>query len=167
MASPRPSLSNIQSPPSSRTSQDASSTAGSVPPSLSRAVNPQGRRNRAALRDYYGLKSPSTADIHDPTDISRSSSVDPNQDSQSRLQSSTLDPLDREGFDAGSHVRQVLENESLQSLLAYENELVSEIKTLGGERKALVYDNYSKLISATDTIKKVCMICPDEQMGMI
>lgn len=30
-----------------------------------------------------------------------------------------------------------------------------EIKSLDGERKALVYDNYSKLISATDTIRKV------------
>lgn len=32
---------------------------------------------------------------------------------------------------------------------------VVEIKGLDGERKALVYDNYSKLITATDTIRKV------------
>ncbi len=31
----------------------------------------------------------------------------------------------------------------------------SEIRGLDGERKALVYDNYSKLITATDTIHKV------------
>lgn len=30
-----------------------------------------------------------------------------------------------------------------------------EIRGLDGERKALVYDNYSKLITATDTIHKV------------
>jgi hypothetical protein len=30
-----------------------------------------------------------------------------------------------------------------------------EIKGLDGERKALVYDNYSKLIAATETIGKV------------
>lgn len=30
-----------------------------------------------------------------------------------------------------------------------------EIKGLDGERKALVYDNYSKLITATETIRKV------------
>lgn len=30
-----------------------------------------------------------------------------------------------------------------------------EIKGLDGEKKALVYDNYSKLIAATDTIRKV------------
>lgn len=32
----------------------------------------------------------------------------------------------------------------------------TEIKGLDGERKALVYDNYSKLIAATETIGKVC-----------
>lgn len=31
----------------------------------------------------------------------------------------------------------------------------TEIKGLDGERKALVYDNYSKLITATETIGKV------------
>lgn len=30
-----------------------------------------------------------------------------------------------------------------------------EIRGFDGERKALVYDNYSKLIAATDTIRKV------------
>jgi len=30
-----------------------------------------------------------------------------------------------------------------------------DIRGLDGERKALVYDNYSKLIAATDTIRKV------------
>lgn len=31
-----------------------------------------------------------------------------------------------------------------------------DIRGLDGERKALVYDNYSKLIAATDTIRKAC-----------
>lgn len=31
----------------------------------------------------------------------------------------------------------------------------AEIRGLDGERKALVYDNYSKLITATDTIRKM------------
>jgi hypothetical protein len=154
MASPRPSLSNVQSPPSSRTSLDVINNAGASP-SVSRAGNAPGRRNRTALRDYYGLRNPSTADASSPTDVSRSSSVEP---SGPQIPPSALASLDREGFDAGSHVRQVLENEPLQSLLALENELVSEIRNLDGERKALVYDNYSKLISATDTIKKVCLV---------
>jgi YD repeat-containing protein len=75
--------------------------------------------------------------------------------SAARSSGSKLYTLDREGFDAGGYVRAVLEKDGLKELLAMENELVGEIRTLDGERKALVYDNYSKLISATDTIKKV------------
>jgi hypothetical protein len=66
-----------------------------------------------------------------------------------------LSDLDREGFDAGAYVRKLLEREGLEGVLKVENELVGEIRGLDGDRKALVYDNYSKLISATDTIKKV------------
>jgi vacuolar protein sorting-associated protein 51 len=43
----------------------------------------------------------------------------------------------------------------LESVLKVEGALVNEIRGLDGERKALVYDNYSKLITATDTIQKV------------
>ena len=32
---------------------------------------------------------------------------------------------------------------------------MAEIKSLDGDRKALVYDNYSKLITATDTIRRM------------
>jgi vacuolar protein sorting-associated protein 51 len=40
----------------------------------------------------------------------------------------------------------------LRDVLRTESALVSEIRTLDGERKALVYDNYSKLIKAVGTI---------------
>ena len=38
-------------------------------------------------------------------------------------------------------------------MLRIEAGLVSDIRNLDGEKKALVYDNYSKLITATDTIR--------------
>lgn len=189
-ASPRPSLSLMRSPPSSRTSleQTYNAAAGGAP-SLSRistvvssaaatttatasannaaaaALPAAARRNRAALRDYYGIKSPTAGppdSVASPTGRG-SESADGSQalllGHQAGLPGliSRLDALDREGFDAGSFVRQVLETEKLEGLLALENELVGEVRTLDGERKALVYDNYSKLISATDTIKKVCI----------
>jgi hypothetical protein len=40
-------------------------------------------------------------------------------------------------------------------VLKAENTLVGDIRTLDGERKALVYDNYSKLIRAVETIGKM------------
>ena len=43
----------------------------------------------------------------------------------------------------------------LQALVRMENDLVQEIRNLDGERKSLVYDNYNKLVAATETIRKV------------
>ncbi|KAF8459489.1 Vps51/Vps67-domain-containing protein [Terfezia claveryi] len=63
--------------------------------------------------------------------------------------------MDREGFIADKYVHTLCSNSDLKELLRIENELVNEIRGFDGERKALVYDNYSKLISATDTIKKM------------
>lgn len=68
---------------------------------------------------------------------------------------SILDEVDREGFEAGAFVRGILEREGLEGVLKAENGLVGEIRGLDGERKALVYDNYSKLIRATETIRRV------------
>jgi hypothetical protein len=147
MASPRQSASLLRSPPSSRTSLD---TLGQQ--STTRVANPNARRNRAALRDYYKLKDQAQAN---PADSSRISIADSQATEQLHVSSSKLDAFDRDDFDAVSHVRKLLETESLKELLALEHELVADVRTLDGERKALVYDNYSKLISASDTIKKV------------
>ena len=142
--SPRPSLSFRSPTSSSRTSLDLPATATN---SVSRATTT--RRNRAALRDYYNIKS--TAAGVDASDAqSLASPRGPLAEPQT-----TLSDLDKEGFDAGSYVRKLLEKEGLEGVLKVENELVGEIRGLDGDRKALVYDNYSKLISATDTIKKV------------
>jgi hypothetical protein len=84
--------------------------------------------------------------------------VDPTHREHIASPTHTLPPLsalDTDGFDAGAYVRTLLETSSLKALLRTENGLVGEVRGLDGERKALVYDNYSKLISATDTIKKM------------
>lgn len=49
-------------------------------------------------------------------------------------------------------MQSLLKSSNLKSILRTEAILISEIKNLDGERKALVYDNYSKLIKATQTI---------------
>lgn len=142
-ASPRLSASLLRSPSSSRTSLDTVSN----PPSISRATNVVPRRDRAALREFYRLKAAGQN--------AKSPVLSPVSDAEHTAVPTRLEKLDIEGFDAGSFVRQILEVESLQGILALENELVGEVRALDGERKALVYDNYSKLITATDTIKKV------------
>jgi hypothetical protein len=135
--SPRASLSLRSPAPSSRSSLDVPVSAQS---SL-RGANP--RRNRAALRDYYNIKAIASGDASEQ------------QFPNDQLPHSPLAALDARDFDAGAYVRNLLEKEGLEGVLKVENELVSEIRGLDGERKALVYDNYSKLIAATDTIRKV------------
>jgi len=64
-------------------------------------------------------------------------------------------------------VDKLVRERNLTNLVAMENELVQgtfviktwiadlDIRNLDGERKSLVYDNYNKLIAATETIRKV------------
>jgi hypothetical protein len=63
--------------------------------------------------------------------------------------------LDGPNFDPEAYVSHLLSTSSLSTILKAENSLVSDIRTLDGERKALVYDNYSKLIKAVETIGKM------------
>jgi Vps51/Vps67 len=44
--------------------------------------------------------------------------------------------------------------------------LIVDIRNLDGERKSLVYDNYNKLIAATETIRKVFKIGVFGLMGV-
>lgn len=63
--------------------------------------------------------------------------------------------LDSADFDPQRYVEHLLSSSSLSTVLKAENTLVGDIRTLDGERKALVYDNYSKLIRAVETIGKM------------
>jgi hypothetical protein len=63
--------------------------------------------------------------------------------------------LDKVGFDPESYVQHLLSAEGLEGVLRVEAGLLSDIRSLDGEKKALVYDNYSKLIAATDTIRSM------------
>ncbi len=120
--------------------------------------NASQRRNRAALRDYYNLKAKSspqpnlsrTASIASTTSNGTASTLAAFDDP---LISSTFrSQLDEAEFDAETYIKELLTSSHLRTVLKAEGSLVSEIKNLDGERKALVYDNYSKLITATQTI---------------
>ena len=125
IASPRPSITLS----SRRTSASTDTTTTTAPTH---------RRNRTnnALRDYYNLKSAST---------SSPPSLDPSSQPSSEL--------DTPSFNPDTYVQALLAREDLAGVLKTEASLVAEIRGLDGEKKALVYDNYSKLIAATETIR--------------
>lgn len=169
-SSPRPSMasSRARSPtPSSsrRPSIDVnaanslgSSLSAAPTPTTARAVSPSlhHRRNRAALRDYYNLKP---AGPENPAAPYRSRSIPRSTDASGDLSSPAAvaavaanTELDNPDFDPQAYINQLLATSSLATVLKAENTLVGDIRTLDGERKALVYDNYSKLIRAVETI---------------
>ncbi|PYH93778.1 hypothetical protein BO71DRAFT_245245 [Aspergillus ellipticus CBS 707.79] len=162
LSSPRPSIASSRAhsptPTSShRPSLDTTGLSASPTPSTARAVSPSlhPRRNRAALRDYYNLK-PSAAG--DPTAGRRSRSVPRHTDAgdiSSPSAVTTGTELDSPDFNPQRYVNHLLATSSLSTILKAENTLVGDIRTLDSERKALVYDNYSKLIRAVETIGKM------------
>ena len=119
------------------------------------------RASRAALREYYNLKKQQQAaggaagasgantpllEVADPL-------LDGDGDAPySEVAGSELDAAE---FDAEAFVRGALAERSLEELLKVYTRVLGEIRALDAEKKALVYDNYSKLISATETIRKV------------
>lgn len=120
--------------PGTPTNSSLSTAAAAAPPQNKRA-------NRAALREYYNLKKQQAA---------AAPSLEVTQHSE--VPASELDTTD---FDADAYVQKALEGSSLEELLRLYARVLGEVRALDAEKKALVYDNYSKLISATETIRKV------------
>ncbi|CAM9697603.1 unnamed protein product, partial [Choristocarpus tenellus] len=63
--------------------------------------------------------------------------------------------VDSASFDAEAYVRGLLKREKLDGLLKKDDEMVREVKKLDSDMQMLVYENYNKFISATDTIRKM------------
>ncbi|RYO82838.1 hypothetical protein DL766_002284 [Monosporascus sp. MC13-8B] len=114
------------------------------------------RRNRAALREYYNLPKspvglpPPSVEVTDPLGIHGVDAGE--QEQQSEVAASELDAAD---FSAEAYVARALAESGLEDLLRLYARVVGETRALDAEKKALVYDNYSKLISATETIRKM------------
>ena len=71
------------------------------------------------------------------------------------LEEESLTELDNPGFDAEAFVQNILSSNGLPGVLRVEADLVSQIRNLDSDRKSLVYDNYSKLLAATSTIRRM------------
>eukprot|EP00298_Acanthocystis_sp_HF-20_P008362 c17635_g1_i1.p1 GENE.c17635_g1_i1~~c17635_g1_i1.p1 ORF type:complete len:796 (+),score=262.47 c17635_g1_i1:51-2390(+) len=78
-----------------------------------------------------------------------------NVDEDNSTEANGGDPTNIDGihFDAETHLKKVLKEKPLPELVSVSNELSGEIKTLDGNLQMLVYENYNKFLSATDTIR--------------
>lgn len=80
-----------------------------------------------------------------------------NEDAQG---GASLDPCDINGahFKPDVYLGKLIREKSLTELMDKESEMLRQIKSLDSDMQTLVYENYNKFISATDTIRKVVMI---------
>ena len=63
--------------------------------------------------------------------------------------------IDGVGFDPKAYVRKLFDTSEVNDLLREDTKLVHDIKTLDSDMQMLVYENYNKFISATETIKRM------------
>jgi len=101
----------------------------------------QRRRNRQdALKSYYSLADdPTTSTSERATGASAAGSCDINGPS----------------FEPDVYLNRLIKERSLTELMDKEAEMVQHIKSLDSDMQTLVYENYNKFISATDTIRTV------------
>ncbi|KAF9196012.1 Vacuolar protein sorting-associated protein 51 [Haplosporangium sp. Z 11] len=105
------------------------------------------RRAKSFLRNYYGIQQ---------ADPATQSGAKDNSSSQSGPVTKT-DPydLDSHAFEVDKYMHKLFVEKQLPGLVKADNDLVADIRQLDGDMKTLVYENYSKFLSATDTINKM------------
>ncbi|KEG09566.1 Vps51/Vps67 protein [Trypanosoma grayi] len=98
------------------------------------------QRIRAQLREFYG--DPAAAREKRPVEGGKAG-VPPELD------------LDSEFFNVSKYITDLLRRESLKGLVETDTQLLRTVRQLDGELQELVYRNYAKFISATDTIREM------------
>ncbi|KAI0475350.1 Vps51/Vps67-domain-containing protein [Xylariaceae sp. FL0804] len=157
-SSTRPSL-DVSRSPGSSSSPNPNSANDALSSASSSAAPP--KRNRAALREYYNLRKggggSASATATPPPPPPQVEVTDPEGETGPHEYSSEVPPseMDRADFDADAFVRRALAESGMEELLRLYARVLGETRALDAEKKALVYDNYSKLISATETIRKM------------
>eukprot|EP01052_Picozoa_sp_SAG31_P020647 SAG31_NODE_1563_length_7869_cov_6.990734_7_plen_397_part_00 len=99
-------------------------------------------RVRSLLSDYYAMEE---AD-GEPAAQTDSQVVDVDQD--------PFD-LDGSGFDAERYMEEMMQGERMKGMLEKTTNIRAEVKSLDNDMQMLVYENYTKFISATDTIRRM------------
>lgn len=73
------------------------------------------------------------------------------------MEDDVFDPfdIDKQHFNPDLYLNKLLQEYSLSDLIERKDAICKSIVSLDSEMKTLVYENYNKFISATDTIRKV------------
>lgn len=82
---------------------------------------------------------------------------------------SAAELIDSAHFDSSQYVVDLLSTHTAEKLVAKDTSMMHEIRTLDSDMQMLVYENYNKFISATETIKrmKINVEAMDDDMNSI
>lgn len=107
------------------------------------------------LSDFYGLDD--NDEYLDEESSFRVSDVEPSRDRSPSPSTTAVEKrssnLDAERFDVNLYISGLLSKRSPSALIEADNTLRNDIRSLDSDMQTLVYDNYNKFISATDTIR--------------
>ncbi|XP_073106705.1 vacuolar protein sorting-associated protein 51 homolog [Elaeis guineensis] len=106
--------------------------ADNVPP-----LDEKAKRTRELLASFYS-PDPSSAAASSP-----------------HAKPASLDSINSPAFDPDIYMGLLVQKSNLEGLLQKHVEMAAEIKNLDTDLQMLVYENYNKFISATDTIKRM------------
>ncbi|KAB1210132.1 hypothetical protein CJ030_MR6G022744 [Morella rubra] len=104
-------------------------------------LDDKAKRMRDLLSSFYS-PDPSMSSSPDTTSLSSSKRT-------------TLDDINSPSFDPDQYMDLLVQKSNLERLLQRHVELAAEMKNLDTDLQMLVYENYNKFISATDTIKRM------------
>ncbi|XP_022770837.1 vacuolar protein sorting-associated protein 51 homolog isoform X3 [Durio zibethinus] len=82
-------------------------------------------------------------------------SPDPSSTPNAPSKHGTLDAINTTSFDPDQYMNLLVQKSNLEALLKRHVEMAAEIKNLDTDLQMLVYENYNKFISATDSIKRM------------
>ncbi|KAJ1864444.1 hypothetical protein LPJ73_000289 [Coemansia sp. RSA 2703] len=112
-------------------------------------------RARDKLREFYKIApTASTSSTSSSRAPGSASDIPPVPSTPGGKPGNPLD-LDSSNFDSKKYLKRMLVEEGVAGLLSADNELVSSVRQIDGDMKTMVYENYSKFISATETIGKM------------
>lgn len=63
--------------------------------------------------------------------------------------------MDGSNFDSEAYVNKILKEYSLKDVMNVETAIIRDTQSLHSDMQTLVYENYNKFISATDTMRKM------------
>ncbi|KQK13322.1 vacuolar protein sorting-associated protein 51 homolog [Brachypodium distachyon] len=117
-------------------------TTGGAAPT---AMDEKARRTRDLLASFYNT-DPATAGVV---------SASPARPSPNAASASPLESINSISFNPDVYMNVLVQQSNLEGLLQGHVKMAAEIKNLDTDLQMLVYENYNKFISATDTIKRM------------